>query len=157
MAEWGGRSVHGIDTTNPGLKVTAAFFSSFFLLIFQIRSPPLPLLPPDCQWPRSCRQISRHMFLTHSSLQQEPTVSLPATFRVPEELELQKRAPRTRPVELKLRPESLLWQGKGGKCGKWGRAGRRARAEGENQNPTDHAPSRPSWCCVPGGRNDSAA
>lgn len=54
------------------------------------------------------------MFLTLSLLQQEPTTSFPATLGLLEDLELQKGAPRTWPVELKLGLNPSFDSGGGG-------------------------------------------
>lgn len=54
------------------------------------------------------------MFLTPSSLQQEPTTFFPATLGLPVDLELQKRAPRPWSVELSLGLNPSFDSGGGG-------------------------------------------
>lgn len=80
------------------------------------------------------------MFLTPSSLQQEPTTSFPATLGLPVDLELQKRAPRTWPVELKLGLSPWFDSGGGGEVREVGEGREAGQSRGRIPEPSRSRP-----------------
>lgn len=80
------------------------------------------------------------MFLTPSSLEQEPTNSFPATPGLPVDLELQKRAPRPWPVELKLGLNPSFDRGGGGEVREVGEGREAGRSRERKPEPSRSRP-----------------
>ena len=98
------------------------------------------------------------MFLTLSLLQQEPATSFPATLALLEDLELQKGAPRTWPVELKLGLNPSFDSGGGGEVREVGEGREAGQSAGRKPEPSRSRPIQTFMVlCVPSGGNNSAA
>lgn len=98
------------------------------------------------------------MFLTHSLLLQQPTTSFLATLGLPEDLELQKGAPRTWPVEPKLGLNPSFDSGGGGEVREVGEGREAGQSAGRKPEPSRSRPIQTFMVpCVPSGGNSSAA